>query len=112
MSELLSDALTLKRFLAVHPICALYFSAPDCAVCGVLKPKLIAMLTQEFPKIGVGEVDCALSPSLAAAYSVFTVPSLIIFTEGRESLRKSRSFGLTALAAELERPYSLLYGGR
>lgn len=112
MSELLFSADAVDGFLASHPICALYFSAPNCAVCDVLKPKLIAMLTRRFPRIGIGEVDCSQLPSLAAGYSVFTVPSLVVFTEGKESLRKMRSFGIAALASELERPYSLFYGGR
>ena len=110
MPEFLSDQAALERFVHSHQICVLYYSAPDCGVCAALKPKLSAMLEQEFPKLAFAEVDCALSPALAAGYSVFAVPTLIVFTQGKESLRKSRSFGLGVLAAELERPYSLVYG--
>ncbi len=45
MSEPFSNAGALEDFLKSHPICALYFSTPSCAVCDGLKPKLIAMLT-------------------------------------------------------------------
>ena len=111
MPDLVSDAVALEQFVHSHPICVLYFSTPDCGVCTAVKPKLSAMLERGFPEIAFAEVDCVLSPALAAGYSVFSVPTLIVFTEGRESLRKSRSFGLGGLSAELERPYSLLYGG-
>lgn len=111
MSERLTDKVALEGFLQAHAMCALYFTTPDCAVCKVLKPKLIDMLAQEFPEMAFAEVDCALSPALAAGHSVFAVPTLIVFTLGKESQRKSRSFGLGALASELERPYSLLFGG-
>ena len=110
MPELLSNAAALGQFVHSHPICVLYFSTPDCGVCAALKPKLGAMLKQEFPKIAFAEVDCALSPALAAGCRVFSVPTLILFTQGKESLRKSGFFGLAVLAGELERPYSLAYG--
>jgi len=40
---------------------------------------------------------------------VFAVPTLILFTDRPESLRKSRLFGLEELATSLERPYRMLY---
>lgn len=110
MSQALSDPDSLATFLQQHPICVLYFTTPDCGVCKVLKPKLARMLAERFTTIGFAEVDCAGAPALAANMSVFTVPTLIIFTEGRESLRKSRSFGLEELASALERRYRLLFG--
>jgi thiol-disulfide isomerase/thioredoxin len=106
----LSDPASVASFLREHPICALYFTTPDCGVCKVLKPKLAAMLAERFPAVGFAQVDCAAAPALSADMGVFAVPALIVFTEGRESLRKSRSFGLEELAAALERPYGLLYG--
>ena len=109
MPQRFTDTAALEGFVEAHPMCALYFTTPDCAVCKVLKPKLIDMLGEEFPKIAFAEVDCSLSPALAAGNSVFTVPTLVVFTLGKESLRKSRSFGLGALASELERPYFLVF---
>lgn len=110
MTPLLLDEAGLQAFIDSSPIAAVYFSAPDCAVCTVLQPKLLAMLAAEYPKVACAEVDCARSRVLAAAYSVFTIPTLIVFTQSRESFRMARSFGLVALAAQLERPYSVLYG--
>ncbi len=98
----------LTGFISSHSICAAYFSGPDCAVCEILKPKLLELLQQRFPKLTVGEVDCAASPQLAAQQIVFTIPTLIVYFEGKEGIRKSRSFSLAELASELERPYSML----
>lgn len=106
----LSDSAELDDFVQSSPICIVYFSAPGCGVCEVLKPKLMHMLEAEFPLIARAEVDCAESRALAAAQSVFSIPSVIVFTQGRESLRMSRSFGLAELAEQLTRPYSVLYG--
>lgn len=99
----------LDTFLRENRLCILYFTTPGCGVCKVLKPKLQALLAERFPQMGFAQVDCAAAPSLAANMGVFAVPTLIVFAEGRESLRKSRSFGLGELAAGLERPYRMLF---
>jgi thioredoxin-like negative regulator of GroEL len=91
-----------------HPVCAVYFSGPNCAVCEALKPKLFNLLQSRFPALVLGEVDCAKSPRLAGQQSVFTIPTLIVYLDGREGLRRSRSFSLAELASQLERPYSIL----
>ena len=105
----LSGGASVEGFVREHPICVLYFTTPECGVCKVLKPKLAQMLAERFPGVGFAQVDCAAAPVLAAEMGVFAVPTLIVFTDGRESLRKSRSFGLEELAGALERPYHLLY---
>lgn len=110
MSRDLCHPASVASFLREHPICALYFTSPDCGVCRALKPKLAGMLAERFPAIGFAQVDCAAAPALAADLGVFVVPALIVFTDGREGLRRSRSFGLEELASALERPYGLLYG--
>lgn len=109
MLQNVSDNAELSRFVHEHPICVLYLTTPNCGVCKVLKPKLMGMLTERFPGVGFAQVDCTAAPVLAADMGVFTVPTLILFTDGRESLRKARSFGVEELAASLKRPYRMLY---
>ncbi len=98
----------LSDFISSHPVCAVYFSGPDCTVCKALKPKLFDLLAHRFPQLVIGEVDCAASPQLAAQQIVFTIPTLIVYLNGKEGIRKSRSFSLNELVTELERPYSIL----
>jgi len=105
----LRDTAELEQFLETRAMCILYFTGPACAVCKVLKPKLMEMLEQLFPEIAFGEVDCAEAPALSARYGIFTIPAVIVFTLGKEQLRKSRSFGVSELVSELERPYTLLF---
>ena len=109
VSQCLSDAAALDAFIQSHTMCVAYFTGPDCAVCKALKPKLVELLARRFPEIAFGEVDCAASPALAASHSIFTIPTLVLFIQGKESLRRSRSFAPAALALELERPYSMLW---
>ena len=59
VSQDLSNPASVADFLREHPICALYFTTPDCGICKVLKPRLVQMLTERFPEMGFGQVDCA-----------------------------------------------------
>jgi hypothetical protein len=48
-------------------------------------------------------------PELAAQNRVFTAPTVIVFFAGRETIRKSRAFGVDELRSEIERPYSIIF---
>lgn len=108
MSQTLASEAEFTGFIQRHQICSVYFSGPDCTVCKTLKPKLFEMLNDRFPAVAIGEVDCAVSPQLAAQQVVFSIPTMIIYIEGREAIRKVRSFSPSELALELERPYTMI----
>jgi len=105
------DAGQLDAFIANSPLAAVYFSGPDCAVCEALKPKLMALLAERFPALAVATVDCGRHGALAAQQRVFSIPTLVLFMDGREAGRYVRAFSPAAVAADLERPYSILHGG-
>ncbi len=86
-----------------------YFSHDNCNVCKVLKPKLSEAFTTQFPKVKQVYVNVERSPELAGQYNIFTVPVVVIFLEGKESMRKSRSFGITEVSEYMQRPYSILF---
>ncbi|MBV5312502.1 MAG: thioredoxin family protein [Prolixibacteraceae bacterium] len=86
-----------------------YFSTEICSVCKVLKPKVSEMVTEAFPKMKMVFIESDRLPELAAQNRVFAAPTVIIFFAGRETIRKSRAFGLDELRSEIQRPYSLLF---
>ena len=87
-----------------------YFSHEKCNVCKVLKPKILDMLTEHFPKIKMYYSDTELFPEIAAQNSIFTVPTIIIYLDNKEFIRKSRNIGIDELGKDLERPYNLMIG--
>ena len=87
----------------------IYFSSPDCSVCKVLKPKIAEVLDEHFPAISLFYVDIQQSPLISGQYRIFAIPTILVFFEGNESIRKSRNIGLSELAGSLERPYNLLF---
>lgn len=86
-----------------------YFSTEACSVCKVLKPKVIQMITEFFPHIKAVYIQSDHLPELTAQFRIFTVPTVAVFFEGRETIRKSRAFGIDELKGQISRPYSLLF---
>ncbi|QIA09601.1 thioredoxin family protein [Draconibacterium halophilum] len=86
-----------------------YFSTEACSVCKVLKPKVEEMAKAEFPKMELVYVKSDVLPDVAAQNSVFAAPTIVVFFDGRETIRKSRSFGVGELQQEISRYYSMLF---
>lgn len=87
-----------------------YFSASACSVCHVLKPKVEELVLQKFPNIKLISIKSDEYPEIAAQNQVFTAPTILVFFEGREYIRKSRNIGVLELQEAIGRPYSLVFG--
>ncbi|MFW5877981.1 MAG: thioredoxin family protein [bacterium] len=99
----------IEKAISTNNAALIYFSAPHCNVCKVLKPKLAEMFQDEFPEIKLFYVDVENAPVLSGQFSIFTIPTILVFFEAKEYMRKSRNIGLSELERELERPYRLLF---
>lgn len=95
---------TIKENLAVM----LYFSAPTCNVCHALKPKLLEAIDANFKKFEIISVDVSLEQEVAAHFSVFAIPTVLVFLDGREFLRKSRHMSVDEVISEIKRPYEIM----
>jgi len=111
MNRSVANEEELQALLHETPALLLYFSSPGCGVCEVLKPRVSALLAEKFPRIVAAEVDCTKAAALCAQHQIFSVPALLLFLEGRESLRLVRNFHLNEVRDLLARPYTLLFGG-
>jgi thioredoxin 1 len=98
-----------EKVLANNDAVLAYFSTEICSVCKVLKPKVAGMIANEFPKMKMIFIESDKLPELAAQNRVFAAPTVVVFFAGRETIRKSRAFGLDELGKEIRRPYSLIF---
>jgi len=73
-----------------------YFSTTECQVCKVLRPKVERMVA-EHTGIRFLYVDSALHPEVTGQHLVFAVPTIILFSDGREMRRFSRNLSLDDL---------------
>jgi thioredoxin 1 len=99
------------RIVATHDAVLAYFSIEACSVCHVLKPKVVELISGSFAKIKMVFVESDKLPELAAQNQVFIAPTVVVFFAGRETIRKSRTFGVNELSSEIQRPYSLMFEG-
>lgn len=99
----------LRHLIASTPGLIAFFSTSSCRVCGPLFDKVQALVAESFPRIEILHVDCEANAELAGQFGVFAVPTLIVYFDGREFVRKSRHVGVAELAEELSRPYEVLF---
>lgn len=88
---------------------AVLYGSPTCSTCQALKPRLQAFLSEQFPKIQQIYLDTQEWPEIAAEQSIFTLPVLQIYLEGKLFWQWARAFGLNEVQTALERPYALLF---
>ncbi len=107
--ETIQSIQEFEQVLAENDAVLAYFSTEICSVCKVLKPKVAEMIATEFPKMKMIFVESDKLPELAAQNRVFAAPTVVVFFASRETIRKSRAFGLDELEKEIRRPYSLYF---
>jgi thioredoxin-like negative regulator of GroEL len=99
----------LQGLIELNKGVLLYFSSDTCSVCKVLKPKVEELLKEHFPLMKLRYVNTELSPLISGQFRVFTIPTILIFFEGREQTRFSRNISLHQLEESLTKPYSLVF---
>ncbi|ADR34943.1 Thioredoxin domain-containing protein [Sulfuricurvum kujiense DSM 16994] len=99
---------TINQTLNSNDAVMLYFSAPTCNVCHALKPKLVEAITDQFPTFVIESIDISQTPEIASHFSVFAIPTVLVFFQGREFLRKSRHMSVGEVIDSIERPYNLM----
>ncbi|ERI08844.1 thioredoxin family protein [Aneurinibacillus aneurinilyticus] len=97
----------VDTFLSSYKISLLYISQEACSVCHALLPKVEIML-ETFPRLESAYVRIDDVPELAGKFSVFTAPTLILFVEGKEMVRKARFVVMQELEADIKKYYDLV----
>jgi len=104
MNTIENIQLSIKENLAVM----VYFSAPTCNVCHALKPKLMEALDINFKEFKVESVDISVEEDIAPHFEVFAIPTVLVFLDGKEFLRKSRHMSVDEVIREIKRPYDIM----
>jgi thiol-disulfide isomerase/thioredoxin len=86
-----------------------FFSTMSCSVGEALEPKIINLLENNFPKIPFYFVDINSMPEIASKNSVFVEPTILVFFEGKESIRNSRNISVNLLSDSISRLYNLAF---
>lgn len=95
---------TIDKNMAVM----LYFTGKDCGVCNALKPKIKECFDTNFSDIKQIYIDTNSNQEVAASFNVFAVPTLLVFLDKKEFIRKSRNLSIELLIEEIKRPYQMM----
>ena len=63
------------------------FWAPWCGPCRLVSPVVESFGEKHAEKMGVAKVNTDDNQQLAMRYSIFSIPTLIVFQDGREAAR-------------------------
>jgi len=94
----------LLRVIQNEDLVFVYVSQPACSVCQTLLPKVEELLC-DYPLIRQQYLNSADVPEAAGQLSVFTIPTVLFFVQGKESFRLVRTFGLREISEKLDRIY-------
>ena len=108
----LTQPFTLDQFNEIikqNKAVLFYLSTPECNVCKVLKPKVLELLENDFTKMNFCYVDLNKAKEISGQLSVFTVPTIFIYFEGKETIRISRNVHIEELRNQIKRYYNMIF---
>lgn len=85
------------------------FGGQECNVCHAIKPKLEEMFSEHFPKVEMVYVDCHKTTHICSQQSIFTLPIVQVYFGGQKFIEEIRSFSLSKLQNDCQRPYELMF---
>lgn len=99
----------ISSLIASEPAVLLYFKNDNCGPCLVLRPKIQELVERKFPKLKFIVVDSVEHPEINGEFGVFANPTILVFFDGREYIRKSKYVSITELESEILRLYLMRF---
>jgi thioredoxin 1 len=101
---------SLNHVLSENSMVLVFFSGDHCSVCHALEPKIKSFVETSFPDIHFITIQTNLNPELASGYSVFSVPVILLFIEGKEYIREAGVVDIFLFKQKLNKIISLFKG--
>ena len=103
------DDTQILNTISNDQLLVVYYSYPGCNVCKVLRPK-VENLLQAYSNATFLYVDIEQHPLIKGQQMVFTVPTVVVYNEGKELQRWSRHFSVDDLHRLIDRYNGMLAG--
>jgi thioredoxin 1 len=109
MDQTIQSLAHLTEFISTNPGVLIYFYNDSCAPCISIRPKVQALMDAEFPQMKLTFINSMEYPELPSAYGIFASPSLLVFFDGKESVRESKYIAIDDLQEKINRFYQLVF---
>lgn len=109
MQHILTSIAEFEKVKKTEKAFVLYITDDQCNVGESVAPKLEKLIANRFPKLRMYQTIMSQNPELSSQLSVFVVPTILVFFEGKQYIQKSRSFSLEALQKEIQRYYEMVF---
>lgn len=96
------EELKMKKFSFV------YLSQEECSVCSVTKP-IFEELASKYKNATFTHIDLNTNEDAKGYFSVFTIPAILVYSEGKEILREARFFNFKEIEKILDRYYKMIF---
>lgn len=78
----LSEA-DFDAFINSHRVCVVDFWAEWCAPCRILEPVVEELAREYRGRVAFGKLNVDENPSIAERYEIMSIPTLLVFQEGK-----------------------------
>lgn len=99
----------LKKHVEQNELAFLFLYGQNCSVCHAVLPQ-IKPIVESYPEIKTLQADVQNLPEISGEYTVFTIPVVLLFVDGREVMRFARFIEKNKLNEQLEKITSALKG--
>ncbi len=98
----------LEKLIEDNEMVLVYFGGENCGVCRAMKPKVEEIL-KNYPKVKGVQVEVEKSLQVSVKYNIFTIPGILLFIDGKETIREARNISIIDLNSKISRYYKLFF---
>ncbi|HPR17382.1 MAG TPA: thioredoxin family protein [Candidatus Cloacimonadota bacterium] len=85
-----------------------YLTTEDCQVCEIILPRIEKMIAV-FPQADFQLIKLDDVPEAAGSFLTFSVPTLLVYSNGAELLRFSRYLDVERIGMQMKKYYDLIF---
>ena len=98
----------IKKFKKENLISIVYFSGATCGACDLIKEKVLHVISN-YNEVKLLEINAIENKEIAAEYNIFSLPILLLFVDGKETLRIGRNFDILDFEKTVDRYYNIIF---
>ncbi|HBH12545.1 MAG: Thioredoxin [Clostridiales bacterium 38_11] len=105
---IIDDSKDLEHLIHVNEIVVVLMSDMGCSVCLAIYPEFETM-SQRLSDVKFAFVDMGITKKLVGRHMIFVYPTIIIFVQGKETVRFERVFSMIDVESAINRYNDLLH---